>query len=606
MPDGGGKMANFPIPEAVLKNHTAVLGKTGSGKTHTEKLIVEHVVAEGARVCVLDTIKSDWWGLTSSADGKKPGLPFKILGGPRGHVPLHSNAGKAIGELVGTGKLPLSIIDMADFEAGGLQRFFVDFAQSLWRHARGVVYLVIEEAHEIAPKERAGFGAENLSIHWAKKLATGSRTKGIRLIVATQRVQALHNAVLGSCETVIAHRLTFDADQRPVIDWLKNSNKAMVGEVAESLASLPNGTGWLCSGEAEVFKKVAFPLIKSFDNGATPTDDGAAIEVTTAPVDQDELRSIIGDAVKEAEANDPKALRKRVTELERELQAKKLTTAVAAVAGPMIAPPAVIQGATQEQVDALLAQAEEAALALGRHEGKVEYAKEILVKVKELEALGVKDLAVAITRLAAAIEKMAEAPPPRGRPFKRVIAPAAHAQPIPAASSPRPHLAPPRPAIVEGDDTLTGPQQKLLDALAWWKARRHDKPTRAQIGAIAGWKAKGSNLKDRLSELMRKGIVTYPTTGLVALTELGASIATEQDLGRPLIDCVREMLTGPQCKVFNALLDAGCEMTRVDIGAAVGWEPGGSNLKDRLSELSAMEIVNYPQRGSVAFAEWVA
>src|SRR5688572_20289772 len=201
------------LPEEILNQHSAVLGKTGSGKTSTEKLIVEHVVAQGFRVCVLDTIKSDWWGITSSASGKSPGLPFKILGGPRGHVPLHANAGKVIGQIVGEGKLPHSIIDMADFEAGGIQKFFVDFAPALMRAARGVLYLVIEEAHELAPKERAGFGQENMAIHWAKKLATAGRSKGIRLIVATQRVQSLHNAVLGSCETVIAHRLTTPADQ---------------------------------------------------------------------------------------------------------------------------------------------------------------------------------------------------------------------------------------------------------------------------------------------------------------------------------------------------------------------------------------------------------
>lgn len=71
-----------------------------AGKSSTSKL-----VAAGHRVCVLDTVKSDWWGIT--ARGTKPGLPFKILGGPRGHVPLHANAGKVIGQLVGSGKLPL-------------------------------------------------------------------------------------------------------------------------------------------------------------------------------------------------------------------------------------------------------------------------------------------------------------------------------------------------------------------------------------------------------------------------------------------------------------------------------------------------------------------
>jgi hypothetical protein len=37
-------------------------------------------------------------------------------------------------------------------------------------------------------------------------------------MVATQRAQALHNAVLGSCETLIAHRLTTPADKEPVLD----------------------------------------------------------------------------------------------------------------------------------------------------------------------------------------------------------------------------------------------------------------------------------------------------------------------------------------------------------------------------------------------------
>lgn len=309
----------FPIPLSVLDNHVAVLGKTGSGKTSTEKLLIEHVYADGFRVCVLDTIKSDWWGIT--AHGTKPGLDFKILGGPRGHVPIHADAGKVIGQLVGSGKLRHSIIDMADFEAGGIQRFFVEFAPSLLRNMTGVLFLVIEEAHEIAPKERAGFDRENMAIHYAKKLATSGRSKGIRLIFGTQRVQSLHNAMLGSAETLIAHRLTTPADQEPVIKWLKaNTTKEITEKVATTFSSQPTGTGWVCSGEAKFFSQVAFPKFATYDNTSTPTKDSPEAKVKTVPVDQEELKSIIGEAVEEAKANDPSELRREIARLKSELK----------------------------------------------------------------------------------------------------------------------------------------------------------------------------------------------------------------------------------------------------------------------------------------------
>lgn len=312
----------FAFPDVVLEQHIAVLGKTGSGKSSTSKLAIEQAVAGGARVCVLDPIKSDWWGLTSSADGQHAGLPFHILGGPHGHVPLHSSAGKAIAEVVASGALPLSIVDMADFEPGGQARFFVDFAPTLLRKMRGVVYLVLEEAHLFAPKERSGIGQENLAIHWAKTLATAGRSKGVRLVLVTQRTQALHNALLGSCDTVIAHRLTAPADQKPVVKWLEaNTSKAVLEQVAGSLSSLKTGEGWICAGEARLFERVHFPRIGTYDNTATPNGAGETREITTAAVDAAQLRALIGDAVEQAKADDPKELRRLLAQASKDAAA---------------------------------------------------------------------------------------------------------------------------------------------------------------------------------------------------------------------------------------------------------------------------------------------
>jgi hypothetical protein len=459
------------IPAEALKNHIAILGKTGSGKSATARLIVEKVVADDFRVCILDSVKSDWWGITSSADGKHAGLPFRILGGPRGHVPLHSSAGKVIGQLVGSGKLPLSIIDMADFEACGLQRFFVDFAQSLMRSARGVIYLVIEEAHEFAPKERSGIGAESMAMHWAKKLATAGRSKGIRLIVATQRIQALHKAVLGSCETIIAHRLSAPADQEPVIKWLKaNTDKDTVAKVSSSLSSLPTGTAWLCSGEAKAFEIVKFPKFKTYDNTATPTGDAAEITVKTALVNQDELRAIIGDAVTEAEANDPSKLKAKVRELEKR------------VATPT---------------------ADAKQLEHARAEG---FAEGYRTAVADR---GTAFAAWKATLASAVFQKVSEADiswlEVKGKPSA-----------ISKAPGPPPRITAPPPANGDG---LGRAQQRVVDALGFWASVGNTAPSRAQVAAVSGYSVKSSGFEKTVSQLSTAGIVSRPMSGALALVD---------------------------------------------------------------------------------------
>jgi DNA helicase HerA-like ATPase len=46
-------MTECPIPEKALAQHIAIVGKTGSGKTHTAKACAEWLLRQGARVCII-------------------------------------------------------------------------------------------------------------------------------------------------------------------------------------------------------------------------------------------------------------------------------------------------------------------------------------------------------------------------------------------------------------------------------------------------------------------------------------------------------------------------------------------------------------------------
>lgn len=556
-------MTKHAIPVEVLAQHTAILGKTGSGKTSTSKLAVEQVVADGFHVCVLDTIKSDWWGLISSSDGKKPGLPFKVLGGPRGHVPLHASAGKAIGRLVGSGKLPLSIVDMADFEPGGVQKFFSEFAAELMRSMQGVLYLVIEEAHEVAPKERAGFGGESICLHYAKKLATAGRSKGIRLIVATQRVQSLHNAVLGSCETVIAHRLGTPADQAPVVGWLKaNTDKATAADVESSLSSLPTGTAWVCSGEARIFEKIAFPKFSTYDNARTPTRDSHGHNVKTAPVDLDELRAIMGDAVAEAEANDPKALKAQIADLKKQLSGKVAVT---------VATGGKLDEEIKAAVDKAIAEARPKIFAEGRRVGDAEGEKRALARAADAVA-GLKSGDATLAALPARAATSATV---------STLSPPTKPSPAPAITSAQ--RAPTTGVQIPKAERL------ILTALAQYPSGR----TKSQVALLTGYSSAGGGFKNALGALRSKGWIEG--SHILRATDKGAEALGPFD-PLPLGEALLQHWYGQLGKAERAILTALAQsypaaLTKDQIAQRAGYDSGGGGFKNALGRLRTLELI---------------
>jgi uncharacterized protein len=330
-------------------------------------------------------------------------------------------------------------------------------------------------------------------------------------MIVTQRTQALHNALLGSCDTMIAHRLTAPADQEPVKKWLKaNVSKEIFDRVSASLAGLKTGSAWICSGEAQVAELAQFPKITTFDNSATPDGNEASQEIKTAPVDQDKLRAIIGAAVKEVEADDPKALRAEITRLTAEL-AKRPTA------------PTVDPGA--------IAAADRTGFERGYRKGidDADHRARCIIRDQlanvsnlirsELTGLNLPDVAPSAPRSAAAMP----------------------AQPTRA----------PRPSAPNG--SLPGPEQRIINALATWAAWGQHQPSNSQVAWLAGYSPSSSSYANLRGALKSKGLLEYPAPDMLALTDAGAAAGAPIALNGSLLDLVLSKLSGPEARILRGV-----------------------------------------------------
>jgi uncharacterized protein len=313
-----------PIPEAALANHIAILGKTGSGKSWTARSAVEGILDRGGRACIIDPT-SAWWGLKSSATGKSGGYPVVIFGGEHADLPLAGSHGEALAEIIGTSSTP-AILDVSLMRVGERTRFFADFADALVRKNKGPLHLVIDEAHLFAPQGKVNDPQSGAMLHAANNLVSLGRSKGLRIILITQRPAKLHKDSLTQVETLVAMRLIAPQDRKAVEEWVKDNADPEKGrEIITSMATLKTGHGWIWAPELQLLERVQFPRIRTFDSSRAP-EDIADTKVVLAPIDRDAIASRLQAVAADAVANDPVALKRRVAELERQVRTKPTAT----------------------------------------------------------------------------------------------------------------------------------------------------------------------------------------------------------------------------------------------------------------------------------------
>lgn len=547
---------SHPIPDAALAQHIAILGKTGSGKTYAAKGVVENILREGGRVCVIDPTGA-WHGLRSSATGKSAGFPVVIFGGENADLPLGAAHGEAMAEIIGTSSTP-AIIDTSLMRVGERTRFFADFADALVRKNKGPLHLIIDEAHLFAPQGKVNDPQSGAMLHAANNLVSLGRSRGLRIILITQRPAKLHKDSLTQVETLVALRLIAPQDRKAVEEWIKdNADEKKGREIITSLATLPTGQGWVWAPEIDLLERVTFPKIKTFDTSRAPDGFSRGDGPVLAPIDRGAIEKRLQTVAADALANDPKVLKAEVAKLRRELAAKPV------VGIPTLDPHAV-----------------EAAYQNGLAEGLARGENRAKTALSTIESR-LKD---ALTVAGASIESL-DSPMPAVLPRRQVAAPPVRA------------LRPAAP-LVKANGQFNRSQHRVLRSMAMWKALGHDNPSREMVAAASGYSPSSGGFNNLLGGLSTAGAIGKPMPGhlnlLMAVDDMSADEGREMLLG---------YLSNPQRKLVDALNGAG-GISRDDLGAATEYSPSSGGFNNLIGSLSTLGLIVKPQAGYVALADW--
>ena len=577
----------FNLPLDAVNQKIGFLGRTGSGKSYAAMKVAGEMLDAGAHVVILDVV-GVWWGLRLAADGKSQGVEVPVIGGLCGDIPLAPTAGALMANLIADRRLSV-VLDLSQFETDKAKaRFAAEFADRLFRRQKAApspVHIFLEECQEFIPQNiQKGQGEEMMLHHWTR-IAKLGRNFGIGLSLISQRPQEVNKKALNMTECLFAFQMTGTHERKAIRDWLgSKGSEHSDDDIRDVLRKLPVGTAHVSSPQWLQFEGlVAISEKRTFDSSSTPSfaDVGRMQAHELAPLDLDELQASMADTIEQAEANDPKTLKKRVAQLQADLRDALART------GPD--PDELVEERDRYVMAALKEQRQRfdvvlrSVMAAGD-----ELQKQASKTVDELA--GVNDTRLELLEdddgdvdLIDAGDKVA--PPPR----RLAVPPPPPAAPLPPPSS---------------NGSVTGPQQKILDALATYESFGAPEVARTAAVAFAGYKS-GGHINNVLGQLRTDGLIVYPRGAHLSLTPHGRVHARARvihsvaDIHRAWFD----LASGPQRKVLEVLIDRWPgDVGRDELAHATSYSSGG-HFNNVLGSLKTLGAATYPSPGRIAASE---
>lgn len=224
------------------------------------------MIDEGRRVVVYDPT-GVWWGLRYGPL-LEPGMKVAHVGGQFGDVPLVPADGERLGRFCGTYDGAI-IVDTSELLIGDKHKFALGFFRALYETNRKPLYLVIDEADEVAPQNP--LRDVRVLLHQVDRIVRRGRVRGFIVTLISQRPAVLHKNVLSQAGTLVAMQLTASQDRNAVKAWIEGQADVETGKgVLARLPQLETGEGFVWSPGAGVLQLVRFEMCGTYDSSRSP------------------------------------------------------------------------------------------------------------------------------------------------------------------------------------------------------------------------------------------------------------------------------------------------------------------------------------------------
>jgi len=535
-----------------------VQGNSGAGKSTTVRRIIEEAFGH-VQIIVIDP---------EGEFGNMRGKYDFVYAGKGGDAPVESRSAA----LLATRLLELkasAIIDLYELppqERKHFVRLFLDSMvnapKDLWPINYGGCLIFLDEADLFAPEKR-----ESEALSAVIDMAGRGRKRGYCLIPATRRPAQLNKDVSAECNNKLIGRASQDVDRKRSAEELGFTSK-------EQILSLRN----LEPGEFYAFgPAISREVVKTVvgDVHVKPPKPGIGAKATPPPTEKvrkilSRLADLPAEAV--AEARTSSELKAENTRLKRELTIAQEQ-----------APKVDIQKELEPHLIALASER-----------------NAIKIMIEQWQAYGKTLRNIAAQVSSKLISAINEVPIPSDKPA------GTYSGKMPGPSIHKPISIQRTPAAKEPEsipsEGISGPEQRIINAIAWLESLGIDKPEQTAVAFLAGYTYGGGGFNNPRGALRTKGLLEYHGNR-IALTESGRSIAAIPDV--PLTTeglhvRVLSVLPGPEQKLLNVLLEIYPEeISKNELAERSGYAPGSGGFNNPCGRLRTLGLVEYPSPGKV-------